>query len=65
MGSGEREEGGGKVLVDLVEEFGHVGEGTGHHAGVDEVEFLGVGPGFFCVVYFEGYIWWYTVGVST
>jgi len=40
----------------LGHEFGPVDDGGGHVAGVDEVEFLGEGPGLFAVVDFELYV---------
>ena len=39
-------------------DLGEVGEAAEHHAGKDEVEFLGPGPFFFEIIYFEAHIWW-------
>lgn len=44
----------------LREEFRPVGDGTGHHSGMDEVEVLTEGPVFFYVIDFEGCVWWDT-----
>lgn len=46
------------VLEGLLEEFGPVFEGGCHHAAVDEVEFIGVRPWFFCVINLKSDIWW-------
>ena len=48
----------GEVLVGFGPVLGPTHEGAGHHAAVDEIEFLGVGPWFFDIVDFEGDVWW-------
>lgn len=51
------------VLECLLEEFGIIAEGGGHHSCVDIVEFLTPCPFFFDVVDFEATIGWYTGNV--
>ena len=46
------------VLVDLGGKLGPVREGASHIPADDVVEFEGVGPFLFDVVYLELYVWW-------
>ena len=45
------------VLKALAEQFGPVFDAEAHEAGVDEVEFLVIGPLFFDIVNFEFDVW--------
>lgn len=53
------------VLKGLLDESWPISKRTGHHAAVDEVEFVGECPCLFQVVNLELDVWWDTVmGVS-
>jgi len=48
----------------MLEEFWHVCEGAGYHAGMDEVKFLGIRPRLLCIIDFEDNICWQAKNVK-
>jgi len=46
------------LLFGLAEEFRPVSNRAGHHARIDEVEFLCVSPWIFYIIDVESQIWW-------
>jgi hypothetical protein len=51
-------------LEGLGEVVGPVYKRAGHHATVNEIEFVVEGPWFFDVIDFESHVWWEATPVS-